>query len=259
MKVNAVILVYSRPIYSYVTLESLSRSDIVKSGDFHMGALIVDHPKFKAKSIRNMLGKYKFINCPIIEQKVCTTSGSYSTRLACMYGYLYSHALESDWFVFIENDVLFNPDWFERTLEVYDKAQKNYKVGVLGPFNNYFRGTVSGAYGDTYRGRNRLESQVWVISPTVLEKMLDYPLKVWAEHTVGVDKRVPKALFHDGYMSITSEQSHIAHIGYYGAHGFRVGCRTRNFQVNPKVADLLALSESSIDGYGNGVKFPEVP
>ena len=257
MIVNAIMTIYGRPTYTHVALASLSKSDVVTDHDFRLGAIIVDHPRFKFNVAKEMVAKYPFAKLPIIQQRYGINDGSYCSRQCFMLGSLCFHENEGEWFVYIENDVLFNPDWFKRMVEIYEEASLKYKVGILTPVKNLNRGTVHIDCGDTWVVKNKAEAQCWLMKPDVLMKTLDYPLSVWAPRPVGFDQRILGALHADGYMNISSNNSHVAHIGYMGIKDNPVSHKSRGFMPHERIKGLYDFAESLKDGWTNKVEFPE--
>lgn len=260
MRVNAIMLIYARPFYTWLTLESLKRCNLVKNEELSLGAIIIEHPNFSAKAIRNMLGQYSFVRLPVQQQQDVIDNGSASSRLCFMLGNLCNATNPADWFVYIENDVICNPDWFDRVIDMYAEASKKYKVGVMTPvLGQLHRGTLpTKTYGETYRGKQYCEGQLWVVTPDVMQKMLDYPYETWAKDSVGFDHRITQALYNDGYMNIASNDSHCAHIGRVGSKGNIVGRLSKRYFPHADVAKLYEMALSSQDGWGDHKEFPEV-
>ncbi len=132
-----------------------------------------------------------------------------------------------EWFIWVENDMLFNPDWFVRSAKMYLTAKQMFDVGIIWPYR-----TISPnphlAHGDIYEDkdidkklpfltRKRGPSGCWLIHKDVMFDVFT-DLSYYEDHKwLGWDHDTAEMITEKGYTNIVARESLVQHIGVEGA------------------------------------------
>lgn len=231
--INAVISIFGRPIYTYITLESLNRSNIAK--ELNVIVLYQPLPKFTSEQVKAMCGNYKYITKVLEQTEDKTPTGAQYHSFN-----LLNQMPITQWYIRFENDVLFNPDWFERCMEIRQEAAKKYKVGIVNPIiNNRLRIKVEG----TYQTKTHFSSGCNIFDKATLIDIMKIPKQDWLDTTftdILTMRFLRKKL---GYWHINPLVSHARHIGLaYATHISSPKNFTRGFTPHPSIMDLDKLA-----------------
>lgn len=231
--IKGVVSVFKRPKYTYITLGSLARCNIVD--DFNVTLLYEPTKEFDYAEIKKMASQYPYIKDMVEEKKYHTASGMVRA------GFEILNATEADSYVYIENDILFNPNWYAECARIRTEASKKYKVGFCSPINGSVKNMK---VEDEYRVKNGTPTGIIVIDKQLLTDSLNMPDKSWIARPVSVDKRLGDYLRHDlGYTHITPHDSYAKHIGLKSCNVGIIKDHSRRFVADERIIDLYKMAE----------------
>lgn len=132
---------------------------------------------------------------------------SYHNAFALML----SHAClnDTEWYVLIEDDVIFNPSWFDKCMEAYKLAvDDGYNVGMVSPLDWDFDWYGIKANGAQYKMQDWFTTHCAIIHRDVLLRGIDFSRPFWHEYDSEIDKYIGLMLVEKGYVQITTRPSH---------------------------------------------------
>lgn len=234
MTINGVISVFKRPEYTYITLESLNRCNVV--GMLNVTLLYEPTPEFDAEAIKALASKYPYIKEVVEETKYKTAAGMVRRGFE-----LLKDMPDSNYYLYVENDILFNPDWFEQCVQIRNESTKKYRVGFCSPINGSIKNMM---VEDAYRVKNGTPTGAILIDKDVLSDSLMMSDRLWRKWKICIDKRLSDYLRHNlGYKHITPHDSYAKHIGLRSINVGRIKDHTRRFAPNEHIMDLYEIAE----------------
>ena len=226
----AFIQIKGRPEYTRATLESLSKSSVANR--LLMNVIICPTDDLGPQRVREMLYEFKLRVGEIIEDDPKTPGPGPSAHTAFMR--MREAAKSDQWerFLWIENDVLFRHDWYERTME-FEAEMRRYlasanhgkRLGLIFPnhFHNMlykpqwvaFPWTESGKQHTGFWIKARTSSQIYVMTREVI-RSIDLDADYWKHDGFGWDEGIGFDLTEKHFWHFIPDESFVKHIGMHG-------------------------------------------
>lgn len=186
-----------------------------------------------------MLEEAGLTQARVVEDSIRTGANESAGRALRLYRHF---APAFPWYLWIENDLLFRPDWLVRTLAVYTAAAQQVKVGIVTPIRRQASHYKLADPGDNapYLTQGRVPGPCWLL-PRNVALMIPPTHRIWREESKW-DLVVSKWLEQRGYTHTCPKQSTVQHIGRKGyTHDDKKWLKDRGgigFEPTPEIMDL---------------------
>ncbi len=256
-KVFCVIRIMGRPQHTMATLRSLAQCNAYK--DFDTTILFDETLDLGTKDFIDLVrlvegcrSTKRFTPQVIFNDVV---GSSYSHNLALAFLMFRAREKEHPWFLWVENDMLFRRDWFERLLTVRASAEgQGLKVGMITPHTviaKRYRQRDLGAELPYYIRKLTQNCAVLYDRETALSVSLD--AKWVNDGKIKIDFQIADGLNKLGYTHIAPKVSLACHIGIGGyrhadavARWKKRGSGGVGFEPDPSIKDLWEIFKDGL-------------
>lgn len=212
MKIYAMMNIYGRQKETIATLQTLSKSNVAPLMDLNLE--IIRHKEIEIELINNHIQDSNFATVTINYRD----DKNYWTYEKSLRHHLNEFNLQKDayrYFAVIDNDVIFNPDWFQIIEQIEQSAKiDGNKVGIISPIN-LPHVAYEAKLKSSYIIKNRMAGMVMVITKEAVEAINGSKLdEIWRHSPK--DWAVCIYLTNKGFVNICPIISVAQHIGKTG-------------------------------------------
>jgi len=194
-------LVYKKLVHTQLMIQSL-----VASGIQRLDFMFAETPELTQAMLEEMaqpLHSYRIFACLGNRTSQCH---AYRSAFIHMLAHEIEH--ETEWYVLVEDDIIFNPGWLDKCIEAYHLAQNDdYKVGVVSPLHWEFGWYGIKAHAENYTVKDWFTTHCLVLHRDVLLHGVDLSRPFWHQVDIGLDKLTGLMFTEKGFVNISTNPS----------------------------------------------------